>query len=152
MKLQGSIGGILGKFGFINAEIEYQNYSNCKINIDSDNLFDKEVEDNINGQIKANYKGALKINFGAELAAIENFRFRAGIGVAQSPYVDQKEFHPNFGFGAGYRNDYFFLDLAYRQWRSENGYEPYYITEAAETLVSQKLTQSAFVLTIGFKL
>ena len=152
MKLQGSIGGILGKFGFVNAEVEYQNYSKSKIKIDSDNFFDKEIENNINGQIKANYKGALKINFGAEIAAVENFRFRAGIGVAQSPYIDQKEFLPNFGFGVGYRNDYFFLDLAYRQWRSENGYEPYYITEAAETLVSQKLTQSAFVLTIGFKL
>lgn len=110
------------------------------------------VQDNINADIKANYQKTVKVNFGAEVAAIPNFRLRAGIGFAKSPYVSESEFLPNFGFGAGYRNDYFFLDLAYRQWRSENGYEPYYITEAAETLVSQKLTQSAFVLTIGFKL
>ena len=154
MKLSGSIGGILGKFGFINAEVEYQDYSKSKIkikageNVINDNL----VQDNINADIKANYQKTVKVNFGAEVAAIPNFRLRAGIGFAKSPYVSESEFLPNFGFGAGYRNDYFFLDLAYRQWRSENGYEPYYITEAAETLVSQKLTQSAFVLTIGFKL
>ena len=152
MRLQGSIGGILGKFGFVNAEVEYQDNSKGKIKIDSDNIFDKEVEDKINGEIKANYQKTVKVNFGAEIAAIPNFRLRAGIGFAKSPYISETEFLPNFGFGAGYRNDYFFLDLAYRQWRSENGYEPYYITEAAETLVSQKLTQSAFVLTIGFKL
>ena len=152
LKAQGSIGAILGKFGFVNAEIEYQDYSSSKIKIDSENLFDKQVEDNINGDIKANYKSAIKINFGAEIAAIENFRFRAGIGVAQSPYIDQKEFLPNFGFGLGYRSDFFFLDLAYRQWKSENGYQPYFITDAAQTLVTQKLTQSAFVLTLGFKL
>lgn len=152
MKAQGSIGLILGKFGFVNAEVEYQDYATSKIKIDSDNLFDKQVEDNINADIRANYKSALKVNFGAEVAAIENFRIRAGIGVAQSPYIDQKEFLPNFGFGFGYRTDYFFMDLAYRQWRSENGYSPYFITQAAQTLVTQKVNQSAFVLTVGFKL
>ena len=152
MKAQGSIGAILGRFGFVNAEVEYQDYGTSKIKIDSDNLFDKQVEDQINSDIKANYKSALKINFGAEIAAIENFRIRAGIGVAQSPYAGENEFLPNFGLGFGYRTDFLFLDLGYRQWKSENGYEPYFITQANRTLVNQKLTQSAFVLTIGFKL
>lgn len=109
MKLSGSIGGILGKFGFINAEVEYQDYSKSKIkikageNVINDNL----VQDNINADIKANYQKTVKVNFGAEVAAIPNFRLRAGIGFAKSPYVSESEFLPNFGFGAGYRNDYF---------------------------------------------
>lgn len=152
MKLMGSIGGIIGKYGFINAEVEYQDFSKGRMRIDSDNLFDKQVEDQINGEVKANYTSAIKVNFGAEVAAIQNFRIRAGIGFAQSPYVDQRDFHPNFGFGVGYKTDYFFMDLAYRQWRSENGYQPYYISEASQTLVNQQIVQNAFVLTLGFKL
>lgn len=157
MKLQGSIGGILGKFGFVNAEVEYQDNSTSKIKIDSDNIFDIQIQDNINREIKANYRGTVKVNFGAEVAAIPNFRLRAGIGFAQSPYVSDSEFLPSIGFGAGYRSDYFFIDLGYRQWKSENSYQPYYITEDVsneifQTSVLQKLTQRAFVLTIGFKM
>lgn len=152
MKLMGSIGGIVGKYGFINAEVEYQDFSKGRMRISSDDLFDKQVEDQINGEVKANYTSAIKVNFGAEVAAIQNFRIRAGVGFAQSPYVDQRDFHPNFGFGVGYKTDYFFMDLAYRQWRSENGYQPYYISQASQTLVDQHIVQNAFVLTLGFKL
>lgn len=157
MKLQGSIGGILGKFGFVNAEVEYQDNSKSKIKIDSDNIYDIQIQDNINAEIKANYRSTVKVNFGAEVAAIPNFRLRAGIGFAQSTYVSDSEFLPSIGFGAGYRGDKFFLDLGYRQWKSENSYQPYFITEDAaneifQTSVLQKLTQRAFVLTIGFKL
>ncbi len=152
MRLLGSIGGVIGKFGFVNAEVEYQDYSNGKIRIKSDNLADKQIEEQINGEIKANYTSTVKVNLGIEVAAIENFRIRAGVGFAQSPYVGQHDFNPNFGLGIGYRSDMFFLDLGFRQWRSENGYQPYYITQASQTLVDQKLTNSAVVLTVGFKM
>lgn len=51
----------------------------------SDNLYDKDVEEKINNEISANYTSALKVNLGIEVAAIEQFRLRAGIGFAQSP-------------------------------------------------------------------
>ncbi len=157
MKLQGSVGGILGKFGFVNAEVEYQDNSKSKIKIKSDNINDINIQDNINAEIKANYRSTVKVNFGAEIAAIPNFRLRAGIGFAKSPYVSDTEYLPSIGFGAGYRSDYFFVDLGYRQWKSENSYQPYHITadianEIYQTSALQKLTQRAFVLTIGFKL
>ncbi|MBK7739724.1 MAG: hypothetical protein IPI42_03940 [Saprospiraceae bacterium] len=152
MRLLGSIGCIIGKFGFVNAEVEYQDYSGSKIRIDSDNLYDKQVEEQINGEIKANYTSTVKVNLGIEVAAIEHFRIRAGVGFAQTPFVGQRNFYPNFGLGLGYRSDVFFLDLGFRQWRSENGYQPYYITQASQTLVNNKLTNSAVLLTIGFKL
>lgn len=152
MKLSGSVGGIIGKFGFVNAEVEYQDYSKGHMRIVSDNLYDKDVEEKINNEISANYTSALKVNLGIEVAAIEQFRLRAGIGFAQSPYVDQREFKPNFGFGVGYRADFFFLDLGYRQWKSSYGYQPYFISNASQTIVTQNLTQNAVVLTLGFKM
>ena len=47
MKLSGSVGGIIGKFGFVNAEVEYQDYSKGHMRIVSDNLYDKDVEEKI---------------------------------------------------------------------------------------------------------
>ncbi|MCO6462289.1 MAG: hypothetical protein J5I59_12870 [Saprospiraceae bacterium] len=152
MKLSGSLGGIIGKFGFVNAEVEYQDYAQGHMRIVSDNLFDKEVEDKINDEIKANYTSAIKVRLGLEIAAVKHFRMRAGIGFDQSPYVNQRDFKPNFGFGLGYRSDFFFLDLGYRRWESTSGYQPYFISQASQTIVTQDLSQNAIVLTLGFKM
>ena len=103
-------GGIIGKYGFVNAEVEYQDYSKGHMRIVSDNLYDKDVEEKINNEISANYTSALKVNLGIEVAAIEQFRLRAGIGFAQSPYVDQREFkNPTLDLVCGISGQTFFF-------------------------------------------
>lgn len=153
LKLGGSVGAIFGKNGFLNAEVEYQDFSKSNIKIKSDNIADRSIQDDINREIGLNYRSVLRFNMGGEIA-IPFFRFRAGYGLSQSPFVGETGFLPSFGLGLGFKGEKMFVDLAYRQWRSNNGYDPFYFVfeENQKAAVNQKVTDRAIIATIGFNL
>jgi len=153
MKLIGSLGSIIGKHAFINADVTWVNYTSSRIKIKSSNAYDKESERITNREIKDNYKSAIQINLGGEYAFNNGFRIRGGYGMAQSSLKGDDKFYPSFAVGAGYRKNKFFLDLGYRNVQSSRTYEPYIISgNVNQTLVTQDFVNTAITATLGFKL
>lgn len=152
MKLIGSIGTIISKSAFLNAELSYSDASQAKVKVISDEAYDKETERQINSEIKSLYTSALRINIGGEYAFKNGFRIRGGYGMAQSGLKSDDKFYPSFAAGLGYRKDYFYLDLAYKQFKSKAVTAPYLISgDVNQTKVNQEYKDAIILLTFGLK-
>ena len=153
LKLIGSIGTVIAKTAFLNAEVGWTDYSSGKVKVVSNESFDKETERLVNTDIKNIYTSALRINLGGEFAFKGGFRLRAGYGMAQSGLATDDNFYPSYAAGLGYRKDRFYVDLAYKQFSSEAVTAPYLISgDAPKTLVDQSYKNGIFLATFGLKL
>lgn len=153
MRLVGSIGSILGKRGFINAEVSWSDLSKGRVSIKSNNQYDKETEHLVNEGVKTTFGKAIRFNVGGEVVIDENFRARAGYGMEQNGYLADDKFYPSYALGLGYRKDRFYIDAAYKLSKDESTYSPYLITgNVSKTTVDQKMNNSMFIVTVGTKL
>jgi len=154
-KAVGSIGSLLSLGdikGFINADVEYLDYSSARFDLTSDsNQFgDAQAEEALNAEVTTSLRSTVNYRVGAEIA-ISKYRLRAGYNYSPSPYVD-RDATKSASVGAGYRKDAFFFDIAYRLTRFDDTYTPY-----ASALPSRDInveTSSAVtrvVATFGFK-
>lgn len=146
-RLIGSLGVIIGKSGFVSAEVESVNYG--KNSFSFDNFVEQEKE--ANDGVKANLESALNIRLGGEFS-YNIFRFRAGLNLLQSPLVGDDTTNNSISAGVGIREKNFFVDLAYKRFNVQETYVPYLLSDASQQqFVNNDIGTNQFVLTLGFK-
>lgn len=152
----GSVALVAKKIGFFSAEVEWVNYGATEFDFIEDlNAADQSFLRDLNQQIANNYANAINARFGGELV-FDIFRLRAGYGYYGTPFQasaanSEKEIQHTFSFGAGIREDHFFLDLAYRYLYSKSGYLPYVTETPNPPIINNQLGGNLFVLTLGFR-
>lgn len=144
---------IVGKQGFISADIEYIDYASAKYDFttNSDNVEDRIYQDEVNAEIKESYKSAVNIKLGGELA-YEGFRFRLGGQLLSSPFVNDHTFEKVLTAGLGVRGNKAFLDLGFSHSSVNELYLPYRVEGAPLQNVDNHLGKNQIVLTVGFKI
>ncbi|MBP6184381.1 MAG: hypothetical protein KA479_05525 [Saprospiraceae bacterium] len=152
-RLIGNTGVIIGKAGFISAEVEWVDYSSASFNFTPDvsNPEFREAERKVNQQIATSFQDALNLRLGGE-AAYKIFRFRAGIGFSGTEYANEEMWSRSWSAGLGIREDNFYIDLGFRRQIREEGFIPYETSVAPELNVNTRLVQDLFALTLGIKL
>lgn len=103
----------LGDFGIISADYQYTNFGSLKlmpINIDSSYNFHSE-----NAVINQIYRGVHQVRLGMEVRVAELWRFRAGAGYQQNPFVTGVSTSTpiiSYSGGIGWRKNDLYMDLA----------------------------------------
>ncbi len=148
----GSVGAIIGRKGFISADLEMVDYTNGSFNLTSDLKTDetKLLEKELNKSIDTSFQQTFNFRVGGEYAH-KDLRFRAGLGLYGSPIDGDTSLKKIYSAGLGYHPDDFFLDLAYRLSQGKEGYSPFagnYLTPNGAVLNTKKSTIS---LTLGIK-
>ncbi len=148
----GSLGAIVGRKGFVNAEVEMVDYSVGTFNLTSDLKTEETrlLEKQLNQSIAKEFQQTVNFRVGGEYA-YNNLRFRAGLGMYGSPIAGENSFKKVYSTGIGFREDGFFVDLAYRLSQGEEGYSPFegdYLKPNGAVLDTRKSTLS---LTLGVK-
>ncbi len=156
-KVVGSIGSIyrIGELkGFVNADIEFLDYTNNEFDFTafSDDSSEASFTQEVNGEIDNQLGSATNIRLGTELA-YNSIRFRAGYSISTSPYISDTEKYTAWSAGLGFRADKFFLDLGYRRRSTQEGYNPYVVLEQEnrDPLANIETDYGRLVATIGFK-
>lgn len=142
----GSAGFIFGKSGFVSGEVEYTDYTSSSFRYDGFSGSETEV----NSEIDRTLSKALNIRVGGEYA-FQDFRFRAGVGLHQSPLEGDDTINNSLSLGAGYRGESFFLDLAFRNFNAKETYVPYQATLSPMQFVNNNISTNQVFLTLGFK-
>lgn len=145
-RFMGSAGILLQKRGFISAEIEWVDYSGANFRYDGFPDDERDVNSDISGALQS----SLNIRLGAELA-MDIFRLRGGFGILPSPVVDDDTIYNTISLGVGLRQEYYFVDLAYRRNNNNSTYRPYLVTNAPEQVVNLEESNNKFYVTFGFK-
>lgn len=158
-RLVGSVGFLytLGSMkGFVNADATYIDYAASQFNSSGSAFFPADdqayFDDIVNPDISVILGNAINYNLGTELN-YDIWRFRAGVGLYGSPFEGESNFDKVYSAGVGVRGDYIYLDLAYQNRQTEEGYSPYDIgsSDRAFNLVNET-TLSKVVMTLGIKL
>lgn len=144
----GSLGVIIQKTGFLSAEVEWLDYQNATYNY---NGYENEERD-VNNAIQKTLTSALNIRLGGEVA-YDIFRFRGGFGLHPSALEgEEKIVNNSFSFGLGIREEYFFIDLAYRQYNFKETFTPYLLnSETNQQFIDKDTNTSRYIMTVGFK-
>lgn len=152
LRATGSISFILGKHGFISADVEMVNYGAGRFN----NTFSGSLERN--QAIQEILTRAYNIRLGGEYRVIENFAVRAGYAYYGAPLnakvVDNKysSFTNMFSFGGGYREDGgFFMDIAAQLSTINTFRQPYTIDNVEVDGAGIRSARTNFMLTLGTK-
>lgn len=146
-RAQGSVGIIVGTAGLISAEYEYADYA-----YSSFDAYDYSFRDE-NNAISSSYKGGHHVRVGTEWR-YNIFSFRAGGKYFTSPYNNDINDGSRWGFsaGAGLRQKWFFMDVAYAFSKME---EDYYLYSSPNVWVNPVLNTSrvhSVLVTLGVKL
>lgn len=144
---------IIGKSGFVSADVEYIDYSSAKFNFtrNSNSFEDREYQDEVNQEIKDIYGGAVNVRLGGELA-VDAFRVRGGVQLLTSPFVGDNTMQSTVTLGAGVRGNKAFLDLSFNYNNQKEAYLPYAVSGAPQQVVDNKINRSQILMTIGFKI
>ncbi|MBL7816671.1 MAG: outer membrane protein transport protein [Saprospiraceae bacterium] len=146
----GSAGFILGKSGFLSADVEWADYSQANFALDKEYA---TTQNDVNKQITDRYKSALNVRVGGEYV-YDIFRFRAGLGLNGSPRQDKDFWNTTYNAGVGVRGRHFYMDFAWQQRTQKENYTPYKVllTQAnTEQNVTNAYTFNDYVLTFGIK-
>lgn len=148
----GSVGFQIGKFGLIDVDYEYADYSTMKLNDDFNDVAGV-VQDN--SDIKILYQETHNIRVGGEFR-YGSLYFRAGGRYSTSPYKDiagalnSDYTKTTYSGGLGYREKNFFVDFAFSQTVSSYSLKAYrHYTNSAVANIDNKLNN--FILTVGFR-
>ena len=157
-KFTGSIGSVLrlGDInGFINADIEFIDYTNNEFDFTafSNNPVEISYTQEVNNAIDNVLGTATNYRLGSEFA-YKKVRVRGGYTISTSPYVDESKTFNSWSAGLGFREDKFFIDLGYRARSTQEGYTPYIVEaeNSVEPLANFNTDYGKFVATIGFKI
>ena len=136
-------------------DVEYLDYRNNDFDLTRNNNDPADVayERILNNNVQSQLSSAVNLRVGAELA-YKMLRFRGGIALSESPYAidDNFNFSKAYSVGFGIRQDGFFIDLAYKQNKVEDGYIPYEVLDDDRLqLVTRESNLNKFLVTFGFK-
>ncbi|MDD4394993.1 MAG: hypothetical protein PHQ33_03800 [Bacteroidales bacterium] len=150
LRLIGSLGFVIAKRAFINAEYEFADYSMATLYSSDVYLYRYNFNEE-NKVIGRNYGISHTVRVGGELTVTDFFLIRLGYAYSSSPYrdnINDGSSH-NISGGIGFRGKHFFFDLAYAYRLMNDNYWFY----ESETLspVSRKIVSNRFAATFGFK-
>lgn len=145
-RITAGAGLIVGKSGFISAEVEHVDYARNKFGYDEYPEAENAINDDIRGQLRP----VTNVRIGGELV-FDALRLRAGYGILPSVFQNDDSRSTVISAGVGYRKDAFFLDLAYRRTSVTETYYPYITTQAPLQEVENKYTFGNVVFTLGVK-
>jgi hypothetical protein len=143
------LGGIVG---FLNADIEFVDYTTASYNGSYTNdpvelSYTKEV----NEQILTRLASTTNLRLGTELG-YKNLRLRAGYSWDQSPFNADVFYNNKVSLGLGFRDDNFFLDLGIRFSDNTIGYNAYVVQDSElDPLSNIETKRTRAALTLGFK-
>jgi len=152
-RASGNVGVVVGKQGFITADVEYVDYPSASFSFDAtgDDPSANQFEIELNKDVSRTLAPSVNLRVGGELA-VDDFRFRAGYGLIQSPFESDRSFNTSVSGGIGARIDKFFIELGYVRFIDQSTYLPYSVTENSEQpIVNTERISNRFLLTIGFK-
>ncbi len=142
----GSAGLIVNRAGFVTAEVEFVDYSSARLRF-SDFVDDERIA---NESISSNLGSAMNIRLGGEFA-YDIFRFRGGFGLHESPFVGDDVTNTSFSLGAGFRQESFYMDLAYRRRSIKETYIPYLSAGFPEQFVETNTVFNQLLVSLGFR-
>ena len=146
-------GYLVGKKGFLAAEVEFINYTQAKFNLTSNtnDPFEEDNERSLNEDIDTYLDKAVNFKLGGEYV-YNKFRFRAGFNISGIALAADSDVGTSFSLGTGYRARKYYVDLAYRFSRFDGIYTPYFEVDGTFGQgVSTENTSHRTVLTFGYK-
>ena len=146
---------VIGKSGFVTAEVEYVDYGRARFNFDSFNEGDALYLEELNNTIRNKYGKALNLRMGGEIV-MDKLRLRGGYAIYNTPFKEgvtlQKSIMTNLSVGAGFHSKGFFLDVAFVQSNRSEEYIPFSLEERTNIVsVTNQMNNTQIVATIGFK-
>lgn len=144
-RAMGSLAFIIGKMGLITGDVEFVDYREANLRAVRYSFLDE------NAAIETKYTAATNFRAGTEWK-FDRFSVRGGYSYFGSPFsnTNWESATQTFSVGGGYREEDFFLDLAYYQ--SSMSRKVYlYNGDFNPNLVSEKLSWGGVVATLGFK-
>ncbi|MEI6408712.1 MAG: hypothetical protein WCR52_04980 [Bacteroidota bacterium] len=147
-RAMGGAAVVIKKIGFLSADVEVVDYSANSFNLtaNSASVDNKQYQSQLNRDIQKNYKQAVNLRFGGELA-LDQFRLRGGLDLYGKPEQGQDGFNPAYSGGLGIRTESFYIDLGYRRYTGKGSVSAYDGAPVANTNVAK----SEVLLTLGFK-
>ncbi len=139
--------------GFVNADLEYLNYSNASYNgtAFSSNPEERDYTNEVNKEIQKSLGSATNLRIGTEFG-YKSLRLRAGYSFEQAAFSDEQNKNNKTSFGIGFRDDKFFIDLGIRISQYAEGYNPYVVIgKNLDPLSNINTTRTRGALTLGFK-
>ncbi|MBL7718397.1 MAG: outer membrane protein transport protein [Flavipsychrobacter sp.] len=144
--------GIMGKVGFISADVEFVGYNTSRFSF---NIEEADYERFINQSIRNSYKSATNIRVGAEVRPTDILMVRAGFGYYGSPYKNSavNGDRIDISAGIGFRFQDWFLDFGLVNSSYKIAEQPYLLPypEVVVPTATIKHNRNNAALTIGFK-
>ncbi|MFN0033996.1 MAG: hypothetical protein ACKVUS_02950 [Saprospiraceae bacterium] len=139
---------VVKKMGFLSADVEWVDYAANRYNFTSDvaSQDNQQLERDVNTIIQRDYKQAMNVRFGGELA-LDEFRLRGGFNLLGKPEDGVSGFNTAITAGAGVRGKSFYLDFGWRRGEGQGSVRAYENAPVAST----KVVSNDFLLTLGFK-
>ncbi len=139
--------------GFVNADVEYLDYTNGNYNgtAFSASAEEQKWTNQVNGEIQRRLGTAANLRLGTEFG-YKNLRMRLGYSWERSAFNADDFYNNKTSFGLGFREDNFFIDLGIRVTQYVEGYNPYVVLDNdldPLAVIDTKRTRTA--LTLGFK-
>jgi hypothetical protein len=139
----GSIGFVIGQYGFISADYEFADYSTSKFSAKSYNYID------VNSDIRSSYKSTNNLRIGTEWRA-SNFSFRGGYALYDSPYANNLNDGKKqiISGGIGYKTAEYSIDFAYAHADKNEDYYLYSTENITTNPVENSFKTQSFLLSL----
>ncbi|ALD22051.1 OmpP1/FadL family transporter [Hymenobacter sp. DG25A] len=124
-----NVGGalVVGKNGFVSADVEYVNYGQARLHADNEKkTADESYFDEQNQAVADKYKSAVNVRLGGELRA-DIFRFRLGYALYGDPFKSNEADRTRAYYtgGVGLRQKNTFIDLSGVYTTGSSTYSPF---------------------------
>jgi len=151
-RILGNAGFIIGRKGFISAELEWVDYAATSFNLTAtaNNDINRDNERFLNNEIEDVAQSAISFRVGGEFVLSEIFRLRGGLGVTQSPFAQDEDAILAYSFGVGVRDDGYYIDLGYRGAAQDETFVPYFVGDQAGQVVDLNRVTNRIALSVGF--
>lgn len=149
----GDAGILIGKKGFLSAEVEYVDYPGAKFSFTNtgDDPDAKSYQRELNSNIKNELKEGVNYKLGAEVV-LGDFRVRGGYGIYATPYARDSRTNNSYSLGFGARLEKFFFDFGFIHWTQNQSLKPYVVSNnELQPIINSELDSNRFILTVGFK-
>lgn len=146
-RAMGSLGFIIKKYGLINVDYEYVDYSDMHLNASNNTVFA-----NVNADIRTKYQPAQNLRVGGEFR-LDPVAFRVGYALYGSPFssseINKNATHSSYTGGIGFRAKKYVFDAAYVLTKYSDFnylYDPNIVDPVKDDHVT-----SSFILTFGIR-
>jgi hypothetical protein len=147
MRLIGSAAFVIGKYGFISADYEFVDYATAKFR----SSYPEDFYD-ANNAIKQVYTSTGNLRIGGEFK-VDKLSLRGGYAFYGSPFEGNINdgARTSYTFGLGFREGYFFADLAGVLMYADEDYYLYTLESQPDPVVKNHMHNQSYTLTFGVK-